>query len=414
MTFNTAIKGFAIPLLLAATACKQPTNLEDHFVVEAWLEDVVMGSFAVLGGGSVGEADLHVVDADGSRAVYRVDLAGSEAGFALEFGSTIGMERVDLKLPTGVAGPDLLGAYTGLGWNVTIGIGADGHHLTNSHGVELNRTMMSAGVGLFIGTEKLVIKLLDDNDLCDGIDKSGDPDGDGVCTDIDPCPNDYNDDSDRDGVCDSRDLCQGEDDREDKDNDGIPNGCDLCKGDDLSGDPDGDGVCSNRDPCPQDPNDDSDGDGVCDGDDACAGGNDNRDEDGDGVPNGCDQCDGDDFSGDTDLDGICNDWDGCPDIFDDGSDSDSDGVPDACDLCWGENGYGDEDLDGVCADHDCDDLVSSITGDCKEYTDDPVDTGYSGGYSDGKASCSHTGGSAPLWLVLFSGAMIALRRRLSV
>ncbi len=57
-----------------------------------------------------------------------------------------------------------------------------------------------------------------------------DPDGDGVCNDLDPCPTDPNDlDLDADGVCDAVDLCLGADDSIDTDNDGIPDGCDICE-----------------------------------------------------------------------------------------------------------------------------------------------------------------------------------------
>lgn len=58
-------------------------------------------------------------------------------------------------------------------------------------------------------------------DLCEGADSSGDSDGDGVCNDIDPCPDDEDDDSDGDGSCDSVDLCEGDDADGDEDEDGI-------------------------------------------------------------------------------------------------------------------------------------------------------------------------------------------------
>ncbi len=69
----------------------------------------------------------------------------------------------------------------------------------------------------------------------------------------------------------------------DVDGDGVC-GADLCVGDDAAGDPDGDGLCSDLDACPLDaPKDDDDGDGVCDADDLCEGYDVLGDSDGDGV-----------------------------------------------------------------------------------------------------------------------------------
>ncbi|MFP8874564.1 MAG: hypothetical protein VCB42_08540, partial [Myxococcota bacterium] len=89
-------------------------------------------------------------------------------------------------------------------------------------------------------------------ELCIGDDASGDTDGDGVCDDIDPCPNDASDDSDGDGSCDS---------------------VDLCSGDDASGDSDGDGTCDDSDAFPNDASEttDSDADGIGDNEEVAAG-----------------------------------------------------------------------------------------------------------------------------------------------
>ena len=130
-----------------------------------------------------------------------------------------------------------------------------------------------------------------------------DADGDGIGDACDTC-----DDPDNDGVCGANDRCPGADDRQDRDGDGIPDACDDCN------DMDGDGICDNEDNCdnnqegqPCDDGDpctvddminsvcacrgsfnDSDGDGICDEDDACPGFDDLLDFDEDGVPDGCD------------------------------------------------------------------------------------------------------------------------------
>jgi len=55
-----------------------------------------------------------------------------------------------------------------------------------------------------------------------------DSDNDGVCNNIDPCPNSATDDSDNDGVCDDTDICLPGNDNIDNDNDGTPDDCDNC------------------------------------------------------------------------------------------------------------------------------------------------------------------------------------------
>jgi len=178
---------------------------------------------------------------------------------------------------------------------------------------------------------------------------TGDRDGDGLCDDVDPCPDTFNMnpvdldkdnvfdecdnsplfnpdqadidgdgigdvsdpciDPDNDGVCGADDKCPGQDDRIDIDRDGIPDACDDCI------DQDADGICDDEDDClgsitegnscndgnPCTINDrlddncncfgafqDTDGDGVCDVEDQCPGKNDNDDFDNDGVPDACD------------------------------------------------------------------------------------------------------------------------------
>jgi hypothetical protein len=74
-----------------------------------------------------------------------------------------------------------------------------------------------------------------------------DADEDGVCDDVDNCPDTYNpdqDDMDNDGVGDACDICPGYDDAVDSDGDGVPDGCDNCP--DMhnpdQADSDGDGI----------------------------------------------------------------------------------------------------------------------------------------------------------------------------
>ena len=412
MTHHSTIKGLAASLLILTAGCVQPTELEDHWVIEAWLSDVVLADFALIGGGKAGSAELHIVDGDGEESAYVVELGGSSIGFGFDMGTSLGVEEhVPLHLPGGILGTNLLGKYRGLGWGFQVGVGADGRNLQNDYGVEIEKTLFSAGVSVFVGHEVLAIRLDNDHDLCDGIDDSGDPDGDGICSDRDSCPFDEFDDSDLDGVCDSDDVCMGHDDAgPDKDHDGIPNACDQCRGDDALGDTDQDGICDDRDNCPEDPRD-TDGDGVCDSRDRCEGFDDGDDSDNDGVPNGCDECHGDDSYGDPDHDGICSDLDGCPDRFDDGADSDGDGIGDVCDRCLGVNTTGDFDGDGICTDLDCDDQVATITDVCEDAPDTGELGGGGGGYSEATGSgCSHTGGPGPAWLV-FATAFLLIRGR---
>ena len=58
------------------------------------------------------------------------------------------------------------------------------------------------------------------------VNSSGDNDSDGICDDVDNCPNDYNPnqaDCDSDGIGDVCDL-----DTQDRDGDGIDDYCDNC------------------------------------------------------------------------------------------------------------------------------------------------------------------------------------------
>ena len=151
---------------------------------------------------------------------------------------------------------------------------------------------------------------LDGDNVYDACDNSPlfnpdqeDVDGDGIGDVSDPCV-----DPDGDGVCGADDKCPGGDDKIDIDFDGIPDGCDSCI------DTDRDDICDDVDDCT------SSGQGrPCDDGDPCTI-NDVTDED-------C-NCDGDFL--DADEDGECDLTDKCPDS-DDNQDFDNDGIPDGCD-----------------------------------------------------------------------------------
>ena len=123
-------------------------------------------------------------------------------------------------------------------------------------------------------------------------------DEDGVCGDVDNCPNDANTD------------------QADGDSDGIGDVCDACPND-GDNDVDEDGVCGDVDNCPNDANTnqvDSDSDGIGDVCDAC--------------PNDADN--------DADGDGVCGDVDNCPDHPNPAqADCDGDGVGDVCAIATG-------------------------------------------------------------------------------
>ena len=174
---------------------------------------------------------------------------------------------------------------------------------------------------------------------CDIVDN----DGDLLYDACDECPLDPLNDIDEDGVCGDVDNCPDEDDfnpgQENGDGDEFGDVCDPCPGDILN-DIDLDGVCGNEDNCPEVANTDQ------------------LNSDGDLLGDACDDCE---FDADNDIDGdgVCGNIDNCPVVFnDDQSDYDGDGVPggddddytggDVCDASV----YGDIALEYVNEDYD--------------------------------------------------------------
>jgi uncharacterized repeat protein (TIGR01451 family) len=94
-----------------------------------------------------------------------------------------------------------------------------------------------------------------DNDCNGVVDEGFDIDCDGIGDCFDDCPSDPWNDADGDGVCGDVDNCPDVangadgDNQADSDNDGIGDSCDACPGD-ASNDADGDGVCGDVDNCP--------------------------------------------------------------------------------------------------------------------------------------------------------------------
>ena len=141
-----------------------------------------------------------------------------------------------------------------------------------------------------------------------------DADEDGICDDVDECPNDADNDTDSDGICDDIDECVG----------GEYDACGVCNGD--GADTDNDGICDDIDECI----------GEYDECEICNGNN-STCTDCAGVVNGyneldnCGVCDSNIYN---DCEQDCSgNWGG-------------DLVYDACGVCGGENNNCVLDIDG--------------------------------------------------------------------
>ncbi|HKQ50391.1 MAG TPA: MopE-related protein [Phycisphaerae bacterium] len=251
---------------------------------------------------------------------------------------------------------------------------------------------------------------------CDGIDQDcvggdlcppcfsngGDSDNDGVCTNIDNCPNtpnanQANCDSDAQGdACDNDDDNDGDPDITDCADcdptrshgtpeicsDAIDNDCDNltdCADADCSGtgcvcqggDSDGDDICNNNDNCPNTTNSDqvncdhdSQGD-VCD-----------TDDDNDSTPdvNDCQPCNPNVHPGAFDvlcdnIDQDCSGADSCPPCFNSGGDVDNDGICNNNDNCPNtanpDQANFDNDAEGNVCDTDDDNDGTPDVNDCQ-------------------------------------------------
>jgi hypothetical protein len=200
-----------------------------------------------------------------------------------------------------------------------------------------------------------------------------DADRDGVCDDVDNCPDDYNpyqDDDDGDGQGDPCDPCP-HDPEDDGEGDGHCADVDNCPDDANPNqeDDDGDGQGDICDACPHDPDDDGDADGLCADVDNCPedANPDQDDGDGDGVGDICDDCPVDPDN-DADNDTVCGDVDNCPAIPNGGqTDTDADGPGDPCDPCPLDP---DDDADG--------DLVCGNADNCPFVANDQSDADLDG------------------------------------
>jgi len=187
--------------------------------------------------------------------------------------------------------------------------------------------------------------------------------GDGFGDACDPCPNDPTNDVDHDGLCGNVDNCPDvpNPDQSDVDSDGQGDACDACPADPVN-DGDGDAICPSVDNCPNAWNADQldgDGDGAGDVCDNClvVSNPGQSDVDGEGVGDACDNClaTPNQDQADDDGDRRGNACDNCVEFYNPSQvDSDEDGIGNSCDNCilaWNQS---QTDLDGDGIGDDCD------------------------------------------------------------
>jgi len=153
--------GPAVPLwLLAMVACSpQPPELPGVEADRAWIEDLDLGTVAVVGGVVTGQAMLRIED-DGRQWGFPVELRGGVVGAVLELGVGFNWAPIELQLPrSDVPGDELLGTYKGFSGGLAIIGGFDGRSLKNKHGVRLRGSPFQLGLSVNASYEWLKIRL---------------------------------------------------------------------------------------------------------------------------------------------------------------------------------------------------------------------------------------------------------------
>jgi hypothetical protein len=132
-------------------------------VESAQLEGLSLTSVGLLGGPVWGSAWLVVQSPDPPYELrFPVDLRGAFFGLGVEMDlDGFAPDRViPLELPSAtVPGDDLLGAYRGGSFGLSLGAGFDHHRLRNASGVAFRPTFLSVGLSAMIGGEWLRIDL---------------------------------------------------------------------------------------------------------------------------------------------------------------------------------------------------------------------------------------------------------------
>ncbi len=136
-------------------------------VQEATLERARLRTSAFLGGGVNGAADLHLVDAEGTRWRFPVRLRGGTVGLGLEFSLGLGRD-LPLILPDAeITGEMLLDRYVGNSNGLVAGLGVQTRHLRNPHDVRISGPFADVGASAMISVEWLTIRLDEPEDTFD-------------------------------------------------------------------------------------------------------------------------------------------------------------------------------------------------------------------------------------------------------